>query len=458
MPMTENAPDQATSRVRVQPVPVEVPTEGDPFQYDLLGRKAFGEALAASIAAVEGPGVFALDGQWGTGKTTFVQMFTQHLRNEGFRVVEINAWETDYADNPLAAISSSLMAAFPDDESKRGLRTALVKLLRVVGPPAIRIATFGSLDLDPTIEKEAGEMLAKWAESNLTRLEEHPSSLEEFRVKLRGLAAPDGDKPMVVVVDELDRCRPTYAVELLETIKHVFDEDGLVFVLALNRRQLDRSAAVLYGSTVDPESYFRKFFDVELRLPDPPDGKVVARTILKEYDLPPDDVPGILLVDFLSAGPYGIRLVKHVLQRYAIIRGSLVRYYHSDSWWWMLPTFMLLRLIDEDAYRAFLAGTMSDEALVGQVFQLDWTIPLRGSSAGNILEAATITAHKARSRDSSLVVKYLSEMAADPDAHGSDVLEWSNKMSSHGHKLNQMVSTVAERIEVFELRQAVASH
>ena len=79
-----------TNRIRVQPLLIEVPAD-EPFKNDLLGRKPFAESLAATLGGIEGPGVFAIDGQWGTGKTTFVRMFEQHLLNEGFRVVTINA-------------------------------------------------------------------------------------------------------------------------------------------------------------------------------------------------------------------------------------------------------------------------------------------------------------------------------------------------------------------------------
>lgn len=438
--------------MRVQPLPVMVPKEGTPFQHDLLGRKAFGEALATSLAVVEGPGVFALDGPWGTGKTTFLEMFTQHLRIEGFVVVEINAWETDFAGHPLAALTSSLSKAFPDEKRRKELKQAAIKLLKVVVPPAIRVATSGLLNVNAELEKTAGQVLSDWASDSLHQFEEHAESLAEFRNRLRGLAEENGDKPTVVVVDELDRCRPTYAVELLETIKHVFNEDGLVFVLGVNRRQLDRSAAILYGDTLDPESYFRRFFDVELRLPDPPDAKAVVCAILREeFGLDLEDVPRDLLADFLTAGPYGIRSQKNVLRHYSIVHSALGSF-KSDSWWWMLPTFILLRLIDEDTYRAFLAGAMSDEEVVDQVFQRDWTKALREIEAGRLFEAAVISVYKARSGESTLLQKHRSDEAVATDnSHAREVVRWCNDMVREGRLVSQMVSVVADRIDMFEL-------
>ena len=72
--------------------------------------------------------MFAIDGRWGTGKTTFVRMFSQHLTNKEFRVVNINAWETDYADSPLAALVSKVAEAEPEpsrrDKFQEGRRAS----------------------------------------------------------------------------------------------------------------------------------------------------------------------------------------------------------------------------------------------------------------------------------------------------------------------------------------------
>lgn len=74
---------------------------------------------------------------------------------------------------------------------------------------------------------------------------------------------------MIVIVDELDRCRPTYAVELLEIVKHLFNVPGIVFVLGVDRGQLASSAAKVFGTGVDADGYLRRFIDLECALPEP---------------------------------------------------------------------------------------------------------------------------------------------------------------------------------------------
>ena len=126
-----------TRRFRLQPMPVKV-APGEPFKNDLLDRQEFGEALAASLSAIEGGGVFALDGRWGTGKTTFLRMFTQHLRDESFTVVEVNAWDTDHADEPLTALVGSLSAQVVDESQRSGLKQAVAKIIRGTASTAVR--------------------------------------------------------------------------------------------------------------------------------------------------------------------------------------------------------------------------------------------------------------------------------------------------------------------------------
>ena len=93
--------------IRIQPKEIEVP-EDDPFRHDLLGRKEPVEILTHLVGNLEGPCVLALDAAWGTGKTTFLRIWAQHLRIEGFPVVEFNAWETDFSGEPFVALSTEL--------------------------------------------------------------------------------------------------------------------------------------------------------------------------------------------------------------------------------------------------------------------------------------------------------------------------------------------------------------
>ncbi len=226
--------------IRIQPREIEVP-EADPFKNDLLGRREPAEILTHIVGSIDGPCVLAIDAAWGTGKTTFLKIWSQYLRNKDFPVVEFNAWETDFAGDPFVALSTELTNAFqkyPENlpaDKITAAKEAAKEVLRRAIPSVIRIVTAGLLDVEKLAEKEIGQALASYAEYQLSRYQDERESVEKFRAILQEMAATlsksrDG-RPLVVVIDELDRCRPSYAIELLEVAKHLFTVDHIVFAL-----------------------------------------------------------------------------------------------------------------------------------------------------------------------------------------------------------------------------------
>lgn len=84
--------------------------------------------------------------------------------------------------------------------------------------------------------------------------------LQEVIKKLEG-------KNLYIFIDELERCRPTFAIELLEAVKHLFTVKGLVFILGIDKNQLKHTISNVYGCGMDREGYLRRFIDLELELP-----------------------------------------------------------------------------------------------------------------------------------------------------------------------------------------------
>lgn len=95
--------------------------------------------------------------------------------------------------------------------------------------------------------------------------------LLDFRLELdEFIKANNGGKPLVFIVDELDRCRPNYAVEVLEQIKHFFNVPGIVFILSIDKEQLGNAVRGFYGSEkINANEYLRRFIDLEYVLPVP---------------------------------------------------------------------------------------------------------------------------------------------------------------------------------------------
>lgn len=224
----EDVPERP--RIRVRPADFIVPPD-DPFKNDLLMRREPIEVLTHLLKSIEGPCTLAIDSPWGTGKTSFIEMWSAYLRREGFTVAAFNAWETDFAGEPFAALTAELTEALdPGPNSAlaktiKSTKDAALKVLKHAVPGAIRVATAGILDLSPLLEEEIAEALANSAEESLQKYHDGKDSITDFRAKLAELASCVAEEteglPLVIIADELDRCRPLYAVELLESAKHL---------------------------------------------------------------------------------------------------------------------------------------------------------------------------------------------------------------------------------------------
>ena len=178
--------------IRLQPLEIDIPTD-DPFKNDLLSRKEPAEVLTHLVGSVEGPCVIAVDAEWGAGKTTFLKLWAQHLRNNKFPVVEFNAWETDHSGNPFVTLSSELakgVEEYKKDMGKRirTVKTAAAKVLRHAIPGAVRSATAGIPYVNSLMEEVVGKILTSYASTRLTRYEAVQRSIENFKSVLQKMA------------------------------------------------------------------------------------------------------------------------------------------------------------------------------------------------------------------------------------------------------------------------------
>ena len=146
-------------RIRIQPREIDVPKD-DPFKNDLLSRKEPAEVLTHLVGSIEGPCVMAVDAAWGAGKTTFLKMWSQHLRNQRFPVVVFNAWETDFSGDPFIALSTELtegLHEYTDEPLATKIndtKKVAKEVLRRAVPGVIRVATANILDVGPLLERK----------------------------------------------------------------------------------------------------------------------------------------------------------------------------------------------------------------------------------------------------------------------------------------------------------------
>jgi len=254
-----------------------------PWENDDLHRKEAGEALCAFIRTLGGPYVVALEGPWGSGKTTFLNRLEFALQLDGLKVpaIRVDAWRTDYLQDPMVAFIGAITSKLKGQKGKvekltNELIVGLAKNGAKLGGSLVSFAAKTFLPGSAEFFTALGEMTSKIGEELIEFQDEHAKSqaaFEELLIKARDTltkrSAEQKITPIVFLVDELDRCRPDFAVRALERIKHFFDVPGIIFLIATDGENLPAAIAAVYGQKIDPEKYLRKFIDYEYHLPDP---------------------------------------------------------------------------------------------------------------------------------------------------------------------------------------------
>ena len=270
-------------------VEMEIPAD-NPFLNDRLGRKQIAENLTLLVQSTNQPFVISVQAPWGWGKTTFIKMWKAQLESLGHVCFYFNAWENDFVEDPLIAFVGEINKTIVDKSSKGQISTQIKKLQNVGGkiirralPLTIQIATQGLLGQESV--KKVSDLLfnsggdiasfaSELAEEKMRQYENDKNGTQEFRNELtrftKSISVGTGKKsPVVFFIDELDLCRPDFSISLLERIKHVLSVEGMVFVLGMDRGQIEQSVKSLYGREVDGDGYLRKFIDLGVNLPEP---------------------------------------------------------------------------------------------------------------------------------------------------------------------------------------------
>lgn len=247
---------------------------GNPFAKCKLDRRQYADVLTTIVSTYDDGFVLAINNKWGTGKTTFIRMWEQDLKDKGFQTVLFNAWENDFENNPLTALMGELKnltkeEVNPNFESALKNAAIFTKNLAPVLVKAVVKKYIGEdfNDLSDGITKGIADVFEK----DVNEYANKKKSIKEFKESLsKFIADTSKGKPVVFIVDELDRCRPDYAVSILEQIKHFFSIPNIVFVLSIDKEQLGHAVRGVYGSeNIDADEYLRRFIDIEYSIPQP---------------------------------------------------------------------------------------------------------------------------------------------------------------------------------------------
>ena len=246
-----------------------------------------------------------IDGGWGTGKTEFCQKLIRLMQQQrrNYQPVYIDAFRSDHSGEPLLALLAEIIkTCTPEDtdgqpsEKRKNITRKIAKaagfgIKTVVKAAASHLLKQSTDDLAEGLQQimndgQDADSLAETVTDAAATIASHTidatveallkeqieaeKNLETLKACLKELAA---EKPIILFIDELDRCRPDYAVDMLEVIKHVFDVENVKVVLVTNTKQLRAAINHRYGMEVDAQKYLDKFLKYSFALPD----KVVAR-------------------------------------------------------------------------------------------------------------------------------------------------------------------------------------
>ena len=259
---------------------------------DLLGRTQFVnmlEIIVSNKIDQHAGCSLAIDGKWGCGKSFILKMLEKKLKGRGYFVVHYNCWQNDYYEEPLEAILSVLVDALnglqssetiQEGKKKKTLKIALslfksISFMVAKNKFGVDFKEIG-VELDQ-LKKDVGEALSKDKAELLTKdfdsnqllkksIEIIYQLLLEIKLEFRGV---------VLVVDELDRCIPEYAIKVLERLHHIcYDTENDLFqfiqIAAINREELCDGISKMYGRgcmtsnaivTSGPVSSSKNYFD-----------------------------------------------------------------------------------------------------------------------------------------------------------------------------------------------------
>lgn len=238
--------------------------------------------------------VIGIDASWGTGKTYFDKMIIQFL-NDNQESIHVNsiyydAWSNDFWDNAFEPLFAQIVGS--DLLRKETEKTDISDILKSVGKIiALGIKGFATKQIEDYFDTDAiddiiSEYKKMWdnAFDDEYQVTKYFKEFSDFKkaisiLKLLLRKATDSNSGKTVIfIDELDRCKPTFAIQTLEIVKHLFNVKGLVFVFSLDLEQLAYCVQSVYGENINSIGYLERFFNFISSLP-----KADYSKIIEEY-------------------------------------------------------------------------------------------------------------------------------------------------------------------------------
>lgn len=362
---------------------------------NVTGRNENVYQLLQLLNHQEGSWSIAINGDWGSGKTFFVKqckyvldclnssddsqkgninsekLFNKEnlddIDKKPFRTVYYDAWEHDNETDPI----QSLLACIATSNWAIKLKEVLIPVLTA----GLRLVEmFTPIKTDKLVEA-INKQVQNYKEIDFEKLK------KEFYDALTKLAPENGQ--LIVFVDELDRCKPTYAIKVLERIKHYFSVPNITFIFSVDLSQLQNTVKRYYGEEFDGYHYLDRFFDLVINLPEPDldnylkntDGMLVLNDLFDTWA--DDNYCNHFCKDLIAHFSFSLRQINHFYLKTNSVTYNLLSNVLDDRsrlgsseknglfivYCFFLPLMCALNQANIDEFNKFIRGRASDNVL-----------------------------------------------------------------------------------------------
>ena len=325
------------------------------------------KTLIELVKGQQRPLTICLDGEWGSGKTFFLTRLAHDYNTleGGTRAIYYNAWQDDFLEDPLLAIICQLEKVIKDGAGSEfidAIKQAAIPCLASAGLAVVKSVLKNKVGVD--IDSIGVDELSTQRERIFERYQEMDASrstLKNAIAKLAETTWKETQKPLLFIIDELDRCRPTFAIELLERVKHLFSVPHMVFMVGVDLSQLGKSIQAVYGD-IDSADYLHRFFDVEMKLPASSKEQFVDRLweehgldrLFKSNELSPHALYD-MMAEFKRLIAYRnltLRQIEKCVRTYALLVASSAK--GTCNLPLLAAIAVVLKVTDGDAYEKYI--------------------------------------------------------------------------------------------------------
>lgn len=345
----------------------------DTYESDLLSRKDSVIQFAEFLKSPYCPTSIAVNGEWGSGKTFFVKQTAYHLStledaSDKCLTVYYDAWENDNECDPIISIVDCIARVAGEEDGKHIGELVFEIAEATLDNPLLRgIKVLRERQKENEAESDFG--YSKTAPTN-TQIKNKLKALFDEIINEHG-------ERLILFVDELDRCKPDFAVRVLERLKHYFTiDDRVKIVFSVNINQLEHTIKHFYGDDFDSHRYLDRFFDMVLPIPEAETTLYIARYMNRNV-MSDDFSSGVGVCSIIKYFGIQIRDIKvfmseldsgyDTVKKESLMNSQLNKYKTFMNY--IYPIILAAKFKDKEKYHSLITGKGKD--IINNFFKYD---------------------------------------------------------------------------------------